>query len=209
MHQTRGLWQGLAAPFVSSYTEAAKAICSVGLSAFVGKLRWEFISPEMENLSSAEAVGLWGNGDQSQLNTIPGLYQFHWVSLHLDDLLCTQLHAVRGWLLKSVISQRECQGVLTEALPQPSIQYDSPGAVNQTMLFLQCCCNCHMLTITLLIIKVQPNYIRGQILSCLAWFKFRGTLFVSEPTLPLRKGTTNVLVIQTPETDKTELLPFI
>lgn len=32
VNQTIGVWQGLAAPFVSSYTEVAEAICSVGLS---------------------------------------------------------------------------------------------------------------------------------------------------------------------------------
>lgn len=70
----------------------------------------------MENSATAEAAGLWGNGNQPKLdyNTIPGLYQSHWVSLHLDDQLCTQLHAVQGWLLKPMISE-------TEALSQPSI----------------------------------------------------------------------------------------
>lgn len=58
VNQTIGVWQGLAAPFVSSYTEVAEAICSVGLSPFVGKVRCKFISPEIENSGTAEAAGL-------------------------------------------------------------------------------------------------------------------------------------------------------
>lgn len=123
VNQTRGVWQGLVAPFVSSYTEVAKVICLVGLSPFVGTVRCKFISPEMENSGAAEAAGLWSNGNQSKLNcnTIPDLSQSHWVSLYLDNLLCTELHAVPGQFLKPVISERECQGVLKEALPQPSV----------------------------------------------------------------------------------------
>lgn len=79
VNQTIGVWQGLATPFVSSYTEMAKAIYSLVLSPFVGKVQGKFVSPEMENSSTAEAAGLWGNGNQSQLNcnTIYGLYQSH------------------------------------------------------------------------------------------------------------------------------------
>lgn len=40
---------------MSSYTEVAKAICSVGLSSFVGKVQCKFISLQMENSGSAEA----------------------------------------------------------------------------------------------------------------------------------------------------------
>lgn len=152
---------------------------------------------------------LWGNGNQSQLkcNTISGLYQSHWVFLHLDDLLCTQLHAVQGWLLKPVVSERECQGQKhssTIHLIWQSWDSQSRNALSSVLLQLS-----HANNYTLKCKGTSQPYDGPNPVLCFAWFKLGAALVVSEPTLPLRKGSTNVSVTQTSGTDKTELLPFI
>lgn len=146
MNQTGRVRQGLGALFVSSSTEVAKAICSVRLSPFVGKVWCKSISPEMENSGTAGAADLWGNGNQSQPNcnpksflacTSPAEFPLIWITL--PTLWQTIGLTTACWLLKLIISERECQGVLTEALLQP-FNMTAPSAVNQAMPFPHLMC---------------------------------------------------------------------
>lgn len=163
-NQTRRARQGLEAPFVSSSTEVAKVICSVRLSPFVSTVQCKSISPEMENSDTAGAADLWGNGNQSQPHcnlkcflacTSPAEFPLIQTALSILRQTIGVTTACCPWLTFETSHFRDgVPGSPDRSTPSTiHLIWQSPVQLIKQCPFLiyraQCCCRCHMLTITL------------------------------------------------------------